>query len=93
MKSNANYSLFTKGSGSSFVALLVYVDDIIITGPNSLIIDSLKSFLHSKFKLKDLGCLKYFIGLEIAKYARGIIFSQRRFLCCKLVNTPMDPKQ
>ncbi|KAL5569251.1 hypothetical protein UlMin_025826 [Ulmus minor] len=101
-QSKSDYSLFTKGSGSSFVALLVYVDDIIITGPNTRIIDSLKCFLHSQFKLKDLGSLKYFLGLEIAKSAKGIVLSQRHYtlqlledtgyLACKPASVPMDPK-
>ena len=94
--------MFTKGSGSSFVALLVYVDDIIITGPSSQVIDSLKNFLHSKFKLKDLVGLKYFLGFKIATSTKGIVLSQRHytlqlledtwFLACKPVNAPMDPK-
>lgn len=38
VQSKVDYSLFTKGSGASFVALLVYVDDGIVTGPNSQVI-------------------------------------------------------
>ncbi|XP_022849769.1 uncharacterized protein LOC111371828 [Olea europaea var. sylvestris] len=97
-----DYSLFTKGSGNEFVALLVYVDDIVITGSNLQVIESLKSFLHSHFKLKDLGNLKYFLGLEIARSHNGIVLSQRqyvlqlledtRFLACKHAAMPMDPK-
>lgn len=64
-QSQSDYSLSTKGSGSSFLALLVYVDDIIITGP----------FLHQQFKLKDLGSLKQFLGLEIAQSSTGLVLS------------------
>ena len=46
-QSKSNYSLFTKGVGSSFVALLVYIDDIIITGSDVVAIAYPKSFLHS----------------------------------------------
>ena len=74
-QSKSDYSLFTKGSGSLFVALLVYVDDIIITGHSSSVLDSLKHFLHSQFKLKDLGSFKYFLGLEIARSAHGLFLS------------------
>ena len=74
-QSKSDYSLFTKGSGDSFVALLVYVDGIIITSPNARVVDSVKGFLHSQFKLKDLGPLKYFIGLEIAHSSAGIVLS------------------
>ena len=57
------------------MALLVYVDDIIISSPSLQAVDSLKSFIHSKFKLKDLGDLNYFLGLEIAHSAKGIVLS------------------
>ncbi|XP_061366238.1 uncharacterized mitochondrial protein AtMg00810-like [Gastrolobium bilobum] len=101
-QSKSDYSLFTKGAGSSFVALLVYVDDIIITGPDPAVVTSLKSFLHTHFKLKDLGNLKYFLGLEIARAQKGIFLSQRHytlqlledtgFLACKPASVPMDPR-
>ena len=101
-QSKSDYSLFTKGSGSSFFALLVYVDDIIITGPSILVLNSLKQFLYSQFKLKDLGSLKFFLGLEIARADSGIVLSQCHyvlqlledtgFLGCKPAQLPMDPK-
>lgn len=83
------------------MALLVYVNDIIITGPNIDAINSLKGFLNTQFKLKDLGRLRYFLGLEIAQSAKGIFFSQRQytlqlledsvFLACKPASVPMIP--
>lgn len=59
--------MFTRGSGSSFIALLIYVDDIVTIGPSSLAISSLKIFLDTQFKLRDLGDLKYFLGIEVAR--------------------------
>lgn len=52
-------SLFTTGSGDSFVALLLYWDDIILAGPNSKHISAAQTLLQSLFKLKLLGPLKY----------------------------------
>lgn len=102
IQSKSDYSLFTEGFGSSFVALLVYVDDIIITGSSLDLITSLKQFLHSQFKLRDLGNLKYFLGVEIARSSTGIILSEHQYalqllpdtglLASKPVLTPMDPK-
>ncbi|GKA99135.1 putative RNA-directed DNA polymerase [Tanacetum coccineum] len=48
-----------------FIAILVYVDDIVITGNNEYEIDKFKKFLSSKFMNKDLGLLKYFLGIEV----------------------------
>ena len=78
-QSKFDYSLFTKGLGPQFVALLVYVNDIIITWSSSLVIDSLKQLLHSKFKLKDLGPFKYFFGIELARCSQGLVLSQRHY--------------
>lgn len=54
-QSKAYYSLFVRGNGPDFLALLVYVDDIIITGANINSINRLKQMLNERFKLKDLG--------------------------------------
>ncbi|GKF18879.1 ribonuclease H-like domain-containing protein, partial [Tanacetum coccineum] len=63
-QSKFDYSLYVKQSGESFVALLVYVNDIVIIGNNDKEIDEFKKFLSSKFLIKDLGKLKYFFGIE-----------------------------
>ncbi|GKE22100.1 ribonuclease H-like domain-containing protein, partial [Tanacetum coccineum] len=63
-QSGHDHSLYTKESGGNFVALLVYVDDIMLTGNNINEINKVKTFLKSKFKIKDLSELKYFLGIE-----------------------------
>ncbi|XP_038896371.1 uncharacterized mitochondrial protein AtMg00810-like [Benincasa hispida] len=100
-QSKSDYSLFTRGHGHDFVALLVYVDDILLTGPSPQIISSVKEVLKGHFKLKDLGYAKYFLGLELSRSQQGIMISQRKyclqiledtgFLEAKPVTTPMDP--
>ena len=102
VQSKADYSLFTKGHGVSFVSILVYVDDIIVVGPNPCTVSTVKDFLHTKFKLKDLGHLKFFLGLEIAKSVVGIVVCQRNytlhlleefvFLASKPHSTPMNSR-
>lgn len=73
------HSLFIKHDSSCITLLLVYVDDIIITGSNTLAIESLKNFLQSKFQLHDLGSPKYFLGIEIARSKHGIYLTQRKY--------------
>lgn len=62
-----NYSPFTRTKGDSFIAFLVYVDNILIVSNDLHSIDQLKVLLDSKFKLKNLGHLKYFFDLEVAQ--------------------------
>ncbi|GJV40276.1 ribonuclease H-like domain-containing protein [Tanacetum coccineum] len=64
-QSKSDYSLYTKSDKGVFLALLVYVDDIIITGNSVSEIEKFKVFLKSKFMIKDLGKLKYFLGIEV----------------------------
>ncbi|GKC16784.1 ribonuclease H-like domain-containing protein [Tanacetum coccineum] len=62
-----------------FLALLVYVDDIIITGNSVSKIEKFKVFLKSKFMIKDLGKLKYFLGIEVVDTEKGICLNQRKY--------------
>ena len=67
IQSKANYSLFTRKHGDIFMVLLVYVDDVLIACNDKAKVDRFKVMLDDKFKLKDLGDLKYFLGLEVAR--------------------------
>ncbi|XP_019183820.1 PREDICTED: uncharacterized protein LOC109178735 [Ipomoea nil] len=72
-------SLFTKGKEDHFVALLVYVDDIVIASRNLNAIQEVKDQLRTNFQIKDLGSLKYFLGLEVARHNKGIAVCQRKY--------------
>ncbi|XP_022883638.1 uncharacterized protein LOC111400454 [Olea europaea var. sylvestris] len=65
--------------GKSFIALLIYVDDILITGNDPVSIGTTKKFLHSHFHLKDLGNLKYFLGIEVSTSKNEIFISQHKY--------------
>ena len=60
--------------------LVVYVDDIVITEHDSKGISSLKSFLQSQFHTKDLGMLRYFLGIEVMRNKYEIFLSQRKYV-------------
>ena len=79
-KSKSDDSVFYRNSSSSIILLVVYVDDIVITGSDSTGILSLKSFLHGQFHTKDLGMLRYFLGIEVMRSKHGIFLSQRKYV-------------
>ena len=65
-QSKTDYSLFTRQNNSSFTALLIYVDDILLTGNDLTEIQRVKDCLLQQFRIKDLGDLKYFLGIEFS---------------------------
>ncbi|XP_061365823.1 uncharacterized mitochondrial protein AtMg00810-like [Gastrolobium bilobum] len=101
IQGNANHSMFTRKVGSSFTVLLVYVDDVVLSGNSPSEITRVKAFLHEKFKIKDLGPLRYFLGLEVSRTSRGIHLNQHKYaleilsdmgmLATKPSSTPMEP--
>ncbi|XP_070006009.1 uncharacterized protein [Nicotiana sylvestris] len=67
-------SLFRKKSGTDLVIILVYVDDLMITGSSSDMIDGVKRTLHKSFKLKDLGELRRSVTGYVIKLGESLIF-------------------
>ena len=64
--------MFVKHSKAGKMAvLLVYVDDIILTGDDVIEMNRLKTSLANEFEIKDLGALKYFLGMEVARSKKG----------------------
>ena len=96
-----DYSLFIKKSSTSLVILLVYVDDLMITGSDINLIQQTKSTLQENFKMKDLGNLRYFLGIEFSRSEDGIVMHQRKYSleiiseaglsAAKPAATPLDP--
>ena len=78
VRSYAGYSLFTYKQGDKFMALLVYVDDLVLTGNDSDLCASFKKYLNQCFHLKDLGVLKYFLGIKVPRNSQGILLCQRK---------------
>lgn len=74
-QSKFNYSLFIKQHENDFIVVLVYVDDLVITGNSPKGVEKTKNYLHRNFKIKDLSLLKYFLGIEIAKSSKGLILN------------------
>jgi histone deacetylase 1/2 len=59
--------------------LLVYVDDILLTGSNSSLLQSLITLLSSEFKLRDLGSAHYFLGIEVTPTNMGLMLTQHKY--------------
>ncbi|XP_022001435.1 uncharacterized mitochondrial protein AtMg00810-like [Helianthus annuus] len=59
--------------------LLVYVDDLILTGNQSTSITTFTRHLHSEFSIKDLGLLNYFLGLEVMHDTEGLFLTQTKY--------------
>jgi len=81
----------------------VYVDDILFTSSNSAILHHLIQLLSSKFKLRDLGVVHYFLGIEVQSTGMGLMLHQHKYILdiliragmtsCKPVDTPVSPSK
>lgn len=95
-----DYSIFIKRNRSNIVIMLKYVDDLLNTRNNQSMIEDLKHMLKGRFMMKDLGQIKYFPGIEIARNEQGIVLNQFKYaldlisdlslIGTKSISTPME---
>lgn len=67
VRSQFDHSVFYRHCEGKQILLVVYVDDIVITGDDVVGINQLTGYLHSQFQTNDFGALKYFLGIEVAQ--------------------------
>ncbi|GKV42316.1 hypothetical protein SLEP1_g49726 [Rubroshorea leprosula] len=94
-------ALFIRKTARGMVLLLLYVDDMIITGDDVAGVEELKQSLSQKFEMKDLGVLSYCLGLEVTSSDDGYLLSQVKYASDlvskaklndgKSVSTPLEP--
>uniref|UniRef100_A0A2N9IBP1 Integrase catalytic domain-containing protein n=1 Tax=Fagus sylvatica TaxID=28930 RepID=A0A2N9IBP1_FAGSY len=99
-QSNSDHTLFLKHNEEQITALIVYVDDMIVTGNDLEERKTLQEHLAREFEMKDLGELKYFLGIEVSRSKKGIFLSQRKYAldllnetgmtACSPASTPME---
>ncbi|CAN6723763.1 unnamed protein product [Malus baccata var. baccata] len=83
IQSHSDHTLFLKRQNGKLTALIIYVDDMIVTGDDQKEIQRLQKYLATEFEMKELGELKYFFGIEVARSKHGM-------LDCKPVDTPIE---
>ncbi|KAL0404230.1 UNVERIFIED_CONTAM: Retrovirus-related Pol polyprotein from transposon TNT 1-94 [Sesamum radiatum] len=88
-QSSHDNCLFLKHDSGNFVALLVYVDDILLIGTSENHLHAIKQYLDRLFTIKDLGPAKYFLGLELARSPHGLLITQCKYLQDILVDVSM----
>lgn len=94
--------MFLLSTSTIFLVVLIYLDDIIVTGSSPSLIDQLISHLYANFALKDLGQLHYFLGIQVSHAANSIHLCQEKYVTdllkrvdmmdCKVATTPMASK-
>jgi histone deacetylase 1/2 len=101
--SQADTSLFVFGKKGVTIYMLIYVDDIIITGSSQQVVSNLMKKLRESFAVKDLGDLSYFLGIEVTRTDSGIALTQAKYAAdllkpvnmhnCKDIATPMSSSE
>ena len=73
-------TLFVKKVGKIVVYLVVYVDDVLMTGNNESYIASIKKELRKSFEMTNLGYVRYYLGIEVTQHLKSIFLSQKKYI-------------
>ena len=83
-------SLFIYHKGSDVIYLLLYVDDMIITGNKNELLETLLSRLNSEFRMKDMGEVHYFLGIQVHQVEDGLFLNQAKYAQDLLITAGMQ---
>ena len=87
--SRADTSLFIFHTATDILILLVYVDDM-VTGSNPMLVSHFISYLRTKFALRDLGPLSYFLGIQAQQLGSVLHLNQHKYIADLLNRTQME---
>ncbi|XP_057548093.1 uncharacterized mitochondrial protein AtMg00810-like [Amaranthus tricolor] len=88
-QSHSDHTLFLKKGDGQITCLIIYVGDMVITGNNEREIKELNRKLFMEFEMKDLGNLKYFLGIEVFRSKKGIFINQKKYVLDLLAEVGM----
>ena len=93
-------TLYVKRQGDVFLIIVLYVDDMLLTGPNEMHIADFKVELNSAFEMSNLGLLHHYLGIQFMQIDGGITLCQTKYIetllqhfgleDCKPIATPME---
>lgn len=103
IQSETDHGMFIHTSARDRTIILLNIDDIVIIGKDTVFLQFVKTYLNQQFKIKDLGSLRYFLGLEIAYGPQVYLLSQQKYtidllICATLtddtiIDTPFQLNQ
>jgi Reverse transcriptase (RNA-dependent DNA polymerase) len=86
-QSNADHTMFFRRKEEKICILVVYVDDIVLTDNDFIEMKRIKASLATEFEMKDLGELRYFLGIEVVRSRRRVVLSQQKYVLDLLNDT------
>jgi histone deacetylase 1/2 len=102
-RSSGDPTLYFHKDGELITIILIYVDDLLLTGNNGKFISDIKRKLASAYEMKDLGELHYCLGVDIYRSEHGTHLNQSKYIMeilaafnmqgCKPIATPMESGQ
>ena len=87
---HSDNTVYTKKVGKSLIIIVLYVDDLILTGSDPNLTNHVKSSLKNKFEMTDIGHLHYFLGLQVLQSKEGISLSESKYACDLLHHFHME---
>eukprot|EP00253_Pinus_taeda_P008838 PITA_08838 len=89
-KCHSDNTVYTKNVGKSLIILVIYVDDLILTGIDPNLTNHVNSNLKNQFEMKNIGHLHYFFGLQVLQSKEGISLFQSKYVCDLLCHFHME---